>query len=125
MSFDEAHQSKMSAAMRGVMGNCPACGRGRLMKSYLKQVDACGHCGEEYGHMRADDAPPWMTILIVGHIVVPLMLSMEQAYQPASWIHFTIWPALTLILTLLLLPRCKGAVIGLLWSTGAPGSDKI
>jgi len=28
------------------------------------------------------------------------------------------------VLTLALLPRCKGVVLGLLWSTGAPGSER-
>ncbi|WP_207456188.1 DUF983 domain-containing protein [Azospirillum sp. SYSU D00513] len=124
MSLPLDARPKMSSALRGLMGACPACGRGRLMKSYLKQVDRCAQCGEEYGHMRADDAPPWMTILIVGHIVIPAVLHMEQAYQPESWVHFAIWPALTLALTMVLLPRCKGAVLGLLWSTGAPGSER-
>ena len=124
MAADYGSRSKMSAALRGLMGSCPACGRGRLLKSYLKPVDACDHCGEAYGHFRADDAPPWMTILIVGHIVIPALLSFEQNYQPEAWVHFAIWPALTLLLTLVLLPRCKGVVLGLLWSTGAPGSER-
>lgn len=124
MASGPESRSKFSAALRGLMGSCPACGRGRLLKSYLKPVDRCAHCGEEYGHFRADDAPPWMTILIVGHIVIPMLLSVEQNYQPAAWVHFAIWPALTLLLTLILLPRCKGVVLGLLWSTGAPGSER-
>jgi uncharacterized protein (DUF983 family) len=124
MSLPLEGRSKLTAALHGLKGTCPACGQGRLMKGYLKQVDCCAHCGEEYGHMRADDAPPWMTILVVGHIIIPLVLHVEQLYQPATWIHFSIWPALTLILTLALLPRSKGVVLGLLWSTGAPGSER-
>jgi uncharacterized protein (DUF983 family) len=35
-------------------------------------------CGEAYGHFRADDAPPWLTILVVGHITIPIILALEQ-----------------------------------------------
>lgn len=116
--------SKFLASFRGLIGCCPNCGRGRLLRNFLKPVDQCSACGEAYGHLRADDAPPWMTILIVGHIVIPALLSVEQTYEPPTWVHLTIWPSLTLLLTLLLLPRCKGLVLGLLWSTGAPGSER-
>lgn len=116
--------SKFIASLRGLIGRCPNCGQGRLLRNYLKPVDHCAACGEAYGHLRADDAPPWMTILIVGHIVIPAVLSVEQTYEPATWIHMAIWPLLSLVLTLLLLPRCKGLVLGLLWSTGAPGSER-
>lgn len=116
-------RSKLSAVLRGVMQSCPACGRGRLLHRYLKPVEACAACGERYGHMRADDAPPWMTILIVGHIVVPSLLSVEQTYHPEAWVHFAIWPLLTVALTLALLPRCKGAVLGVLWANGMTGGE--
>lgn len=120
----EAAPSKFLASFRGLIGCCPNCGQGRLLRNFLKPVDRCSACGEAYGHLRADDAPPWMTILIVGHIVIPALLSVEQSYEPPTWVHLAVWPLLTLVLTLLLLPRCKGLVLGLLWSTGAPGSEQ-
>ncbi|WP_042442813.1 DUF983 domain-containing protein [Azospirillum sp. B510] len=120
----EAAPSKFLASVRGLIGCCPNCGRGRLLRNFLKPVDRCSVCGEAYGHLRADDAPPWMTILIVGHIVIPALLAVEQTYEPPTWVHLTVWPVLTLVLTLILLPRCKGLVLGLLWSTGAQGSER-
>lgn len=122
-SGPEEDRSKVTAALRGFTKSCPACGRGGLLRGYLKPVDRCTSCGEVFGHYRADDAPPWMTIFIVGHIVMPLLLHFEQAYHPEAWVHFAIWPALTLVLALALLPRCKGVVLGLLWATRAPGSE--
>ncbi|CAO3422186.1 DUF983 domain-containing protein [Azospirillum doebereinerae] len=116
--------SKFTASLRGLIGRCPNCGEGRLLRNYLKPVDHCAVCGEAYGHLRADDAPPWMTILIVGHVVIPALLHVEQVYEPPTWVHMAIWPLLALVMTLVLLPRCKGAVLGLLWSTGAPGSER-
>lgn len=114
-----APRPKSQAVARGLRLTCPACGRGRLLTGYLRPAAACPSCGEPLGHLRADDAAPWMTILIVGHIVVPLVLSVEQTWHPALWVHATLWPLVTLGLTLAILPRCKGVVLGLLWATGA------
>lgn len=115
----QAPRSLLSAALRGFGQSCPACGRGRLLHRYLKPVERCAHCGEAYGHLRADDAPPWMTILIVGHVVVPLLLHVEQTWHPEAWVHFALWPTLALAMSAALLPRCKGIVLGLLWATRA------
>src|SRR3546814_13255840 len=105
---------------RGLRGRCPACGEGRLMRRYLKATPACGHCRAGYAPLRADDMPPWLTIIIVGHIVVPLLLLVEQTWHPATWVHMTVWPALTVALPLLLLPRSTGAVLG--WTGGREGT---
>ena len=46
--------------------------------------DHCPHCGEALYHQRADDAPAYFVILIVGHLVVPLALSLELALSPTN-----------------------------------------
>ena len=104
------------AMRRGWRERCPQCGRGRMYRSYLKVNDSCPDCGLELAGHRADDAPPYFTILIVGHIIVPLMLVLEQEMHPAEWVHMVLWLPLTLILSLTLLPRIKGALIGLQWA---------
>jgi uncharacterized protein (DUF983 family) len=81
------------AAFRGVKGRCPQCGQGKLFRAYLKQVDRCAVCGEEYGHIRSDDAAPWLTILIVGHLVVPLALAVETHASVPSWVSMSLWPS--------------------------------
>ena len=104
------------AVTRGALGRCPKCGRGRLFRRYLKVVERCSVCGEQYGHYRADDAPAYFTIFAVGHIVVPLVLVLERyGHQPPLWFHALLWLPLSVLLALLLLPRIKGAVIALLW----------
>lgn len=115
--------SKLTVLTRGLALACPACGQGKLLRGYLKQVDRCACCGTEFGHLRADDAPPWMTVMIAGHIVVPLALTVEQSYSPALWLQVTAWPLVAIGLCLALLPRCKGVVLGLLWSTKAAEAD--
>lgn len=67
-------------------------------------------------HQRADDAPPYLTIFVVGHIIIPLMLFVEKMWHPDLWIHFILWLPLTTFLSLWLLPRIKGGVIGLQWA---------
>ena len=105
-----------SALLRGFSRLCPACGKGRIFPSYLGVAATCPHCGEALHHQRADDAPPYFTIMIVGHIVVPLLLVAEKFWRPELWIHFVIWLPLTLFLTLWLLPRTKGATVGVQWA---------
>jgi uncharacterized protein (DUF983 family) len=117
----EAARPLTSAMWRGATLTCPACGRSRLFSSYLKVVRTCASCGEELHHHRADDAPPYFTIVIVGHIVVASALAFEQALAPASWVHFVLWMPLTLALSLLLLPRIKGALVGLQWANRMHG----
>lgn len=100
----------------GALWRCPACGKGALFARYLRVADACPSCGEALHHHRADDAPPYFTIFIVGHLLVAGALSLEQAYAPPSWVHAAIWVPLTLVLCLSLLPVVKGALVGLQWA---------
>ena len=102
--------------LRGVRYQCPQCGKGQLFERYLKVADHCNACGEAMHHHRADDAPPYFTIFIVGHFVVGGILALEQAYKPSAWLHAAIWVPLVLVLTLLMLPRIKGALVALQWA---------
>lgn len=111
------------AMARGLRRRCPRCGRGRLFRRYLKPVGACPSCGEALGHIRADDAPPYFTMAIVGHLVVPLVMLSERFLAPPTWLHLAVWPALTLILTCVLLPLVKGTLIGLMWHLRLRGDE--
>jgi uncharacterized protein (DUF983 family) len=113
----------LHAFARGALGRCPKCGRGQLFRQYLKVVDRCSVCGERYGHYRADDAPPWLTILLVGHITVPLILFVEESFEPPPWVEFAVYLPLVLLLTLVILPRCKGVILAILWRMKAEGSE--
>jgi uncharacterized protein (DUF983 family) len=112
----DAPRAVPPALLRGARGLCPACGTGRMFRAYLKVEDACGHCGEELHHQRADDAPPYFTMFIVGHIVVGGLLSMERAFAPPTWVQLSVWLPLTIVLCLLLLPVVKGTLVALQWA---------
>ena len=111
-----------TSALYALLGRCPCCGQGKLYRAYLKQVEACSACGEKFGAIRADDAAPWLTILIVGHVFLPLALAYAVASTLPSWASAIILSVLFVGLSLVILPRAKALFIAILWHTGAPGS---
>jgi len=105
------------ALRRGFMGRCPRCGEGRMFRAYLKVNASCPVCGENLSHQRADDAPPYITMLIVGHIVVAGVLAAEDLWPNSPlWLDALIWLWITFALSLALLPRVKGALVGYQWA---------
>lgn len=116
-------RSVLTSMLRGAKLACPSCGRGGMYRRYLKVADQCPSCGEELHHHRADDAPSYFTIVIVGHVVVSLLLAVEMAYRPPLWLHAALWLPLTVLLALLLLPSIKGALVGLQWALLMHGFD--
>ena len=111
------------AMRRGFLGRCPSCGKTPLFRSYLKQVSACSNCGAEFARIRADDAAPWLTIIVVGHLFLPLIFFVNLENYMPFWVGVTAWGAFFCALSLALLPRAKGLFIGLLWVTRAPGVE--
>lgn len=124
-SRDSARPARavVQAMLRGALGRCPACGEGRLFTRYLKVADHCPACGEALHHQRADDAPPYFTIFIAGHLLVPMLLAFEVAFHPALWLHALIWVPVTIALCMALLPVVKGAIVGLQWALYMHGFD--
>lgn len=123
--IDDANRPGLGLALRrGLLGRCPNCGAAPLFRSYLKQVDACAACGERYKHVRSDDAAPWLTILVVGHVLAPFILWIEPGLTWPTWASIALWCSITLALTVLMLPRAKGFLMSVIWSTRAPGSER-
>jgi len=94
-----------------------------MMDGYLKVRRSCPSCGEELHHHRADDMPSWATILVVGHVLVAGLLFVELNLRPPLWVHWAIWPAFTLGLTMWLLPHVKGMVVAFQWARRMHGFD--
>jgi uncharacterized protein (DUF983 family) len=113
----------MRAVWRGAARRCPNCGEGQLFATYLKVCDHCPACAEAFYHHRADDAPAYFTILIVGHLVIGGALALERALSPPTPVHLAIWLPLTLVASLLLLPSVKGALVALQWALYMHGFD--
>ncbi len=113
---DEQVRAVWPALARGWRGKCPHCGSGPLLRSYLKVNDTCKVCREELHHHRADDGPAYLTILIVGHIMAPLLLLSFQYWRPDPLMLFSVFAVGCVALSLYLLPRLKGAIVGLQWA---------
>lgn len=114
----------MTALARALRLDCPNCGKAPLLRGYLKQVDACPSCGERFGHIRSDDAAPWLTILIVGHALVPFMVAIESADIWPQAVSIIFWPAIGILMAGLTLPRAKALFISLIWFEKSPGSER-
>lgn len=113
---DEAERDLWPAVARGWRRKCPSCGSGPLLRGYLKVTPVCPVCREELHHQRADDGPAYLTILIVGHLMAPLLLVVFEVWRPEPLVLFTIFAIGCVALSLYLLPRLKGVMIGFQWA---------
>jgi len=111
------------ALWRGFTMRCPNCGQASLFGRFLKVVDHCPACGEEYSHHRADDFPPYLVMVVLGHLVVPIALAIEVAYALPIWLQYLIWLPLVAAGAIALLQPTKGAVVALQWHAGMHGFE--
>lgn len=109
------------ALLRGWRRRCPNCGKGALLHGYLKVRDTCPDCGEDFRHQRADDGPAYLTILIVGHVMAPLLLFSYARWRPEPLVLAVGFSLGTVALSLFLLPRLKGALVALQWANRMHG----
>lgn len=109
------------ALVRGWRRRCPSCGAGPMMRGYLKVRDSCPVCGEELHHHRADDGPAYLTILIVGHLLAPILLFTYTRWRPEPLVLAVGFTIGTVALSLYLLPRLKGALVALQWANRMHG----
>jgi uncharacterized protein (DUF983 family) len=108
---------------RGLRGRCPNCGQGRLLRGYLTPAAACEACGEDLSHQRSDDFGPYVTMVAVGHLVVPLILFVMLNTAWPAWTILLVALASTALLSVALLRPVKGAIIGLQWALRMHGFD--
>ncbi len=114
--MDSSGRSLSLALWRGFIRRCPDCGKSGIFNGYIKVKHTCDHCGLELFHQRADDAPPYFTMMIVLHFVVSGLLFVEKTYSPETWVQMAIWLPASFIAAISLLPHVKGALIGLQWA---------
>jgi uncharacterized protein (DUF983 family) len=86
------------------------------LSGYLKVRAQCAVCSQELHHQRADDGPAYLTILVVGHLMAPLLLMVFTHYQPDPLMLAAIFSVGCVGLSLYLLPRFKGAFVALQWA---------
>lgn len=115
--------SFLTALGRGAINRCPVCGEGKVFSGYLRVVPECSVCGTPLGSLRADDAPPYFTIFLVGHLLLPPVFWVEKAYEPPMWLHMVVWLPLFAAACTLLLRPVKGATVGLMLKLGFTGRE--
>lgn len=105
-----------SALKSGLLWRCPACGKGALYKSYMKQADICTYCKQDMTDVQVDDGPAALVILIAGVPMVPLAILVTK-YPPGGSEIFSVFflIAAMALLIFFLLPSIKGALIAAKW----------
>jgi uncharacterized protein (DUF983 family) len=117
----EQPASLTKALWRGFTMRCPNCGEGKLFGRFLKVTDHCAVCGEDFTPQRADDFPAYLVIVVIGHITIPAVLIVEEAFAPPIWLQYLIWLPFIALGALALLQPTKGAVVALQWQLGMHG----
>ena len=115
MAEDQARETG-SAIWRGTLGRCPNCGQGRLFAGFLRITPECPSCGEPLGRYRAADGPAFITISVVGLLLIPILGWSFVALRPDPLTLALILTVSVTVLTLAVLRLVKGAWIGYLWS---------
>jgi uncharacterized protein (DUF983 family) len=106
------------AMLRGTLGACPNCGRGRLFSGWLRQQTVCTVCAAPLARYRADDAPPYFVIFLVAHLVIGAQVLLDSVMELSLWTEAAIFLPITLVLSLGLLRPVKGATVGLMLHLG-------
>ncbi len=98
----------------GLLRHCQACVKSHLFNGFLRIVVACQACGAPVGLAAADDAPPYFTILVRTHVVMPLMFVIGRMREPPLWVMSAIFLRPRLLLAVGLLRPIKGDTVGLM-----------
>ena len=95
-----------------------------MMDGYLTVRDHCPVCDEALHHHRADDGPAYVTILICGHLLAPLIVLVFEVFRPEPLVLSVGFIIAFVALALYLLPRLKGVFVGLQWAKRMHGFGK-
>ena len=121
-----ADDRPMADAMKkGFLCRCPNCGTGAIFDGYLKVNAACANCGEELLHHRADDGPAYLTIVVVAKILGPLLYVAFTHFRPDPVLLSVVFSVAAIAMSLFLLPRLKGMLIGIQWSRRMHGFGRV
>ncbi|MFZ5718608.1 MAG: DUF983 domain-containing protein [Pseudomonadota bacterium] len=104
------------SVQRGLSHRCPSCGDGRLFGRYLKVNPECPRCAHELARYPADDGPAYLTILLVGHLIIAPLLFFPIVWESSPVYSLPIILGALTAITLTALPRIKGGWIGLMYA---------
>lgn len=110
-----------SAILRGMRGTCPRCGGTHLFAGGLKPVERCRMCGQNWTLHAADDFPPYIAILLTGHLMAPVIIGLGKMEALPAWAMMLIALTMAGALIAAILRPAKGGVIALQWWLGMQG----
>jgi uncharacterized protein (DUF983 family) len=110
---DRASPSAAQIALRGARNHCPACDHKPLFARYLKPVERCACCGQDWTLHQADDFPAYIAIFISGHLLAPVLIAAGSRELLPMGVLALVAIIGALVLTIALLQPAKGAVIAL------------
>ncbi|WP_428981682.1 DUF983 domain-containing protein [Novosphingobium album (ex Liu et al. 2023)] len=113
--------SGLEAMVRGARGRCPRCKEAKLFLRFLKPRAHCPRCGQDWTHQQADDFPAYVSILITGHLMAPLIIALVRDAGLSVAAMVAIIVPLAMALMIGLLQPAKGAIIALQWWFGMHG----
>ena len=114
-------QTLPQAALRGARGTCPRCGEARLFSHWLRPVERCDICGQDWTLHVADDFPPYVSIFVTGHLMAPLLIWLVLEQQLSAWAAAAVIVPFAVVVMLGVLQPAKGAIIALQWWLGMGG----
>ena len=103
---------------RGMLGRCPHCGLAPIFDGYLKVHKVCLHCAAPLGDMPADDAPPYIAMLAVLHVLALFVVLFYKGYYHPGILMAGFLLVLLAVICMIALRVAKGAVIGVLLKLG-------
>jgi uncharacterized protein (DUF983 family) len=108
----------ITAFLRGAKGHCPRCGEAPLFRQWLKPVDRCTHCSQDWSVQQADDFPAYIGIFVVGHLLAPVIIFMIATLGLSAWVTLAVMLPVAVVMLIAMLQPTKGAVIAFLWWQG-------
>ena len=105
-----------SPFVAGLRQRCPNCGEAPVFAGYLRLRESCPQCGADFRHADAGDGPAVFVILLVGALVVPIGFILQFGLQWPAWAALGLTFALTIGLSLWLLPIFKATLLSLQWA---------
>jgi uncharacterized protein (DUF983 family) len=121
--LDSPAHNVWSAIGHGLRGRCPNCGQGRLYHNFIEPVETCPTCAEPLGRYNVGLLLPFVVIMIVAHVLIGVMLSMEVGGKNNAGTYLSVMVPLSVIIPLAVLRSVKGALIAILWARGL--SDEL
>ena len=112
------------SVLRGLSHKCPACGQGQLFGRYLKVQPHCARCDHELALYPADDGPAYLTIILIGHLIIAPLLIFPIIWQSDPRYSLPIILGVLTVITLSALPRIKGGWIGLMYALQVTSRDE-